>query len=84
MAARRKQYKGGSVVRYEPMDMKLLEEDLTFIQAFFSVWFLRFRQKLHGYHGKLAKYFSINLIGTNSKVVMLSFVVSPDTIDQVT
>ena len=72
------------MVRHEPMDMRFLEENPTFTQAFSNVGCLRFCQKLQGYHGKISKEFSINFIGTGSKVGVLIFSVSLDTISQAT
>lgn len=81
--AQKKQYKGGSVVGYEPTDMKLLEEDLVFSYPFAIIRCLRFFEKLQGFHGQIAKYISMNFTRTKTKVGMLNFAVSPYTISHV-
>jgi len=50
MAMKKKTNKGGLCVRYEPMDLKLLNEDPSFEEAFNSVGCMRFYQKLQGFH----------------------------------
>lgn len=72
------------MVHYEPTDMKLLEEDPVFVQSFASVGFLCFCQELQGFHGQIAKDFVINFTGTETKVGLLNFAVSSDTISHET
>lgn len=71
-------------MHYEPMDMKFLEEDCTFVQAFANMGCLRFCQKLKGYHWKIVKYIVVNFTRRGTKVGILSFAVSSDTIAHAT
>ena len=84
MAMHKNTNKGGSVVSYEPMDLKLVNEDPSFAAAFTSAGSMIFFQKLQGYHAQFSKDFAVNFVGTASKVGVLSFVVSPKTISQAT
>ena len=76
--------KGGSCVRYEPMGLNILNEDPSFMDAFRNVGCLQFCQKIRGFHAHISKYFVTNFIGIASKVGILNFTVSPDTISQAT
>lgn len=81
---KKKVNKGGSCVRHEPMDLKLLNEDPSFVEAFSNVRCLQFCQKLQGFHAQISKDFVVKFTATASKVGVLNFTVSPDTIYQAT
>ena len=76
--------KGCSCVRYEPMDLKLLNEDPSFVEALNNFRCLKFCQKLQGFHAQISKDFLVNFTCTNSKVGVLNFTLSPETISQAT
>ena len=76
MAAHKKTNKGGSVVRYEPVDLKLVMEDPSFAEAFTNARCMRFCQKLQGYHAQVSKDSAVNFVGNASKVGILSFTAS--------
>ena len=84
MEAKKKLNKGGYCVRYEPMDLKLLNEDPSFMDDFRNFGFPHFYQNLQGFHTQISKDFVANFTGRASKVVVLNFTVSPDTISQAT
>lgn len=65
---------------YEHVDMKMLEEDPTFVQAFASVGCLHFCQKLQDFHEKIAKDYAVNFTGIKAKVGRINFVVPSYTI----
>ena len=81
---KKKVNKGGSCVRYEPMDLKLLNEDPNFMDALRNVECLQFCQKLQGFHAQISKDFKVNFTRTTLKVEFLNFTISPDTISQAT
>ena len=64
------------------MDIKFLNEDPSFVAAFTSASYMRFCQILQAFHAQVSKEFAMNFEGTASKVGVLSFVVSPQTIAQ--
>ena len=80
MASHKNPNKGGTMVRYEPMDMRLIAEDPKLSQDFSNAGCMWFFQKLQGYHAQVSKYIAINFIGIGSKVGSLNFAVSLDTI----
>ena len=84
MASKKKENKGGYYVRYEPMDLKLLNEDPSAMEAFMKVCFLQFCQKIQGFHVHVSKDFATNFTGTTSKVGVLNLTLSPHAISQAT
>ena len=84
MAARKKMKKGGHCHRYEPMDLKLLNEDPTSMEVFRRICCLQFCQRLQGFHAQVSKDFATNFIGTTSKVGILNLTVTPERISLAT
>ena len=82
MTTKRKAHKGGSCLRFEPMDLKLLNEEPNFVEAFRNAGCMRFCQKLQGFYVHISKDFATNFTGTTYKVGMLNFVVAPGIIAQ--
>lgn len=70
------------MVRYELMDLKMVNEETSFATTFTSAGCMRFCQKLQGYHAQVSKDFAVIFFGTASKVGVLNFMVSPKTIAQ--
>ena len=81
---KKKVKKRGSCVRYEPMNLKLLNEDHSFMDAFRNFGCLQFCQKIQGFHAQISKDFVVNFTCTTSKERVLNFTVSPNTISQAT
>ena len=84
MAKDKKIHRGGQCLRHEPEDMKAITEDPTVMEAFRRAGFLRFCEKLQGYHTHVSKEFSMNFNGTTTKVGMLSFSITPEDIAAIT
>ena len=80
----KKNNKGGSVFRYEHMDLKLMNEDPTAMEVFRRTGCLQFYQKLQSFHAQISKDFATIFIGTSSKVGILNLTVSPEIISQAT
>lgn len=78
----KKKNKGGSYVRYETMDLKLLNEDPNFAEAFNNIGCLKLCQKIQGFHAHVSRDFAVNFIGTCSNMGVISFTVLPETISQ--
>lgn len=84
MASKMKTNKGGNCLRYEPMHLKLLNEDPTTMEVFWRMGCLQFCQKLQGFHAQVSKGFVTNFTGTTSKFWILNLIVSPESISQAT
>ena len=84
MAMHKRTNKGGSMVKYDPMDLKLVNEDSSFAATFTTAGYMRFCQKLQRYHAQVSNDFVVNFFGIASNVGVLNFMVSPETISQPT
>ena len=71
-------------MRHEPKDMKAIIEDPAVMEAFRRVGCLQFCEKLQGFHTQVSKEFYLNLNGTNTKVGMLSVLITPEIIVAIT
>ena len=76
----KKVYKGGAIIRTEPQDLVLFEDDPTFRASFEQVGCMDFWQKYHGFNQKVTKYFALHFDGVKMKVGDLEFAVTPQTI----
>lgn len=84
MDTQRKKNKGGLPFRNEPVNPKLIMEDLSFMEAFTKVGCMQFFQRLQGHHIQVSQDFAPNFKGTYTKVGILHFPVSPNRISQAT
>ena len=76
--------KGGTLVRFEHDNTSMLDENPMFKDSFRLVGFLRFYQKLEGFHVQAARDFALNYDGVKTRVEPLEIIVSPDSKSQAT
>lgn len=76
--------KRGTIVRFELINLNLLYENPTFKESFEHVGFLRFCEKLHGFHIQIGKDFILNFNGSKTKVGPMDISISTDSIAQAT
>jgi hypothetical protein len=79
---KKKIYKGGDIVRFEPQGLQLLDSNPIFRESFQAVGCLTFCEKLQGGHMEVAKQFSLNFDGVKMKVGSLEIQVTEQTIAQ--
>ena len=80
MAEKRRKNKGGQCLRYEPIDMNLINEDPTTVEVFRRTICLQFCEILQGYHVHVSKEFSLNFSGKATNVRMLNLSITPEVI----
>jgi hypothetical protein len=80
----RKTHKGGEIVRTEPYDMQLLDSEPLIREAFQRVGCINFFQKMQRGHLEVAREFALNFDGTKTKVGILEFEVSENSISVAT
>jgi hypothetical protein len=81
---KKKVYKGGDIVRFEPQGLQLLDSNPIFRESFQAVGCLTFFEKLQGGHMEVAKQFSLNFDGVKTKIGSLKIQVTEQTISSVT
>jgi hypothetical protein len=72
----KKSHKGGNVVRTEPDDMHLFDDEPMIREVFQRVGFLAFFQNMQRGHPELARKFALNFDGTKTKVGTIELEVS--------
>jgi hypothetical protein len=77
---KKKIYKGGDIVRFEPQGLQLLDSNPIFREYFQTVGCLTFCENLQGGHMEVAKQFSMNFDGVKTRVGSLEFQVTEQTI----
>ena len=77
---KRKIYKGGDIVRFEPQGLQLLDSNPIFIEYFKIVILLTFYENMKGGHMEVAKQFCMNFDGFKTRVGSLEFQVTEQTI----
>jgi hypothetical protein len=77
---KKKIYKGGDIVRFEPQGLQLLDSNPIFREYFQIVGCLTFCENLQGGHMEVAKQFSMNFDGVKTRVGSLEFQVTEKTI----
>jgi hypothetical protein len=65
---RRKNVKGGDIVRFEPQGLNLVNTDPTIRESFEQVGCIRFCVKIQGYNIQVAREFAENFDGAKDKV----------------
>jgi hypothetical protein len=73
-------HKGGDIVRDEPQDMQLINSQPFFKESFQWVGCLDFFEKMQRRHHEVAKQFALNFSGEKTKVGVLEFEVSDQSI----
>ena len=76
----KKVHKGGEIVRVEPHDMQLINYEPFFKEALHKVGCLDFCQKMQRGNLKVDNTFALNFNGTKTKVGMLEFEFSENSI----
>jgi hypothetical protein len=84
LEGRRRNTKGGDIVRFEPQGLRLVNADPTIRASFEQVGCIRFCEKIQGYNMKVEKEFPLSFNGIGAKVGNIQFQVSEDTIVSVT
>jgi hypothetical protein len=67
---KKKQNKGGSVIRFEPQNLQLVNSDPTFIVSFEQDGCMRFCENIQGYNVQLRKEFSLNFNGVQKNILI--------------
>jgi hypothetical protein len=80
----KKKYKGGSVFRYEPQGLTLVNSKHAYRVSFEQAGCMRFCEKLQGYNVHLTKQFSLNFNGVSTTIARITFPVSGETISTTT
>jgi hypothetical protein len=79
-----KKARSGRVVRSEPQDLALINEDLNIRESFEWVRCMRYCEKIKGYNAKLAKQFSLRFNGFCATIVGITFQVMEGTLSAAT
>jgi hypothetical protein len=77
---RRRNKKGGDIVRFEPQYLRLVNADPTIRVSFEQVGCIMFCEKIQGYNMQVTKDFAFIFNGIGDKVGNIQFHVSEDTI----
>ena len=75
-----KNARSGRVVRFEPQDLELINEDPTIKASFEKARCMHFCERIQGYNVKLAKQFALNLTGVSATIVGITFQVMEETL----
>jgi hypothetical protein len=81
---KRKVYKGGDIVRFEPEGIQLVDSNPIFREYFQAMGCLTFCEKIEGGHMEVAKQFSLNFDGVKKKVCSLEIQVTEQLISTTT
>jgi hypothetical protein len=80
----RKKARSGRVVRFEPRDLELINEDPTIMAYFEQVVCMCFCERIQGYNMKLVEQFALNFIGVNATIARITFQVTKETLSAAT
>ena len=72
----KKVYKGGAIIRTEPQDLVLFEDDPTLRASFEWVGCIIFCQKIQGFNQQVTKDFALHFDGVKTKVGDLEFAIT--------
>jgi hypothetical protein len=64
----RKKARSGRVMRSEPQDLELINEDPTIRASFEQARCMRFCENIKGYNAKLAEQFTLNFTGVSATI----------------
>jgi hypothetical protein len=76
----RKKARIGKVVRFEPQDLELINEDLAIMVSFEQVVCMRLCERIKGYNEKLSENFALNFIGVSATIMGITFRVMEETL----
>jgi hypothetical protein len=80
----RKKARSGRVVRSEPQDLELINEDPTIRASFEQARCMRFCEKIKGYNAKLVEQFTLNFTGVSATIAGITFRVTEETLSAAT
>jgi len=80
----RKKARSGRVVRFEPRDLELINEDPTIMAYFEQVGCMCFYKRIQGYNVKLVEQFTLNFTVVSSTIAGITFQVTEETLSTVT
>jgi hypothetical protein len=80
----RKKVRSGKVVRFEPQDLALINEDPEIEASFEQVICMRFCEKIKGYNANLVEQFTLSFNGLYTTIAGITFRVTEETLSIVT
>ena len=76
--------KGGAIVRFEPRGMALINSNPNYMETFRKAGCLNFFENFQGGHNQVTNEFALHFSGSNTKIGILNYLVTPETIALVT
>jgi hypothetical protein len=80
----RKKVRSGRVMKSEPQDLELINEDLIIRASFEKFGCMRFYERIKGYNVNLVEQFTLNFTGVSMTIVGITFRVIEETFSAAT